>query len=122
MHISCFTRESVLRRAAPNILNIEKFNQTYVHDLQCDFPFNLQTIFCNSPIKSTQLTENTPVYRVLVPYESNDNVEQTVTSMIDDWLAIAKLYQIVHQFAQVYNGEHSKCTDRPIITVKWKNL
>ena len=43
--------------------------------------------------------------RVCLPFDlSGDNVQKTVTDLLDEWQAMGQLYQLVTDFADSYNG------------------
>ena len=48
--------------------------------------------------------------RVCLPFDlSGDNVQKTVTDLLDEWQAMGQLYQLVTDFADSYNGMCCVC-------------
>lgn len=58
--------------------------------------------------------------RVCLPFDlSGDNVQKTVTDLLDEWQAMGQLYQLVTDFADSYNGQSlsvclSACLSLPV--------
>ena len=64
-------------------------------------------MFWNVPLHSTNPKESGPVYRVLFGYDMSgaDVYEKAVQGFIDDWNAMCRLYELVTDFSQVFNGK-----------------
>ncbi|KAK7108033.1 mediator of RNA polymerase II transcription subunit 14-like isoform X2 [Littorina saxatilis] len=61
-------------------------------------------LFSKGPLPTTYFKESGATVRVCLPFDlSGDNVQKTVTDLLDEWQAMGQLYQLVTDFADSYN-------------------
>ncbi|XP_005108274.1 mediator of RNA polymerase II transcription subunit 14 [Aplysia californica] len=80
--------------------------------LQCRFRVHsrqprlwvVEFVFNKSPVPSIHIKEKGPSQRICLSLDMNgDNVQKTVTDLLDEWTSIAYLYGCVMRFADSYN-------------------
>ena len=64
----------------------------------------LKALLTQCPVKATG-HEGVPVHRVHWVYDLGEPARNTVHSLIEDWTAVATLYDAVLTFAEEYNGK-----------------
>ncbi|KAK0042754.1 mediator of RNA polymerase II transcription subunit 14 [Biomphalaria pfeifferi] len=100
--------------------------------LQCKFRIQnrlsrlwiLEFIFNRSPLPSIHIKESGQSQRVCYALDMNgDNIQKTVSDLIDEWTSIAYLYGAVHRFADSYNmGRTSLASIVEVQSYNYKKL
>ncbi|KAL8611339.1 hypothetical protein ACOMHN_014394 [Nucella lapillus] len=64
----------------------------------------VEFLFAKGPLPTTYFKEAGSTVRVCLPFDlSGDNVQKTVTDLMEEWQAMGHLYQLVTKFADSYN-------------------
>lgn len=64
----------------------------------------VEFLFSSGPLPTTHFKESGNSVRVCLPFDlSSDNMQKTVTDLLDEWQAMGQLYALVSEFADDYN-------------------
>ncbi|XP_076466284.1 mediator of RNA polymerase II transcription subunit 14-like isoform X3 [Babylonia areolata] len=64
----------------------------------------VEFLFAKGPLPTAYFKESGSTVRVCLPFDlSSDNVQKTVTDLMEEWQAMGQLYQLVTDFADSYN-------------------
>lgn len=80
--------------------------------------WSLEIIFNSTPLQSTSTKEQGNRRTLSFQYDmlTTDQTSKTVDAMCSDWMKVVLLYSIVHDFAELYNGE--KYNLKNIVNIK----
>ncbi|XP_041355183.1 mediator of RNA polymerase II transcription subunit 14-like isoform X2 [Gigantopelta aegis] len=104
-------------------------NNLKKHLLSCKFRIQskplfwvVEFLFTNPPLFTTNHKESGSVQRICFNLEmSADNVQKTVTDLLDEWNCMSHLFEAICPFAEIYNSDDLQGSFKSLVEIRSYN-